>query len=93
VNGYVEDDVVAPSTLSIDPKVETDQLERLAAVKQARDDDRVRASLARIAAEAAEPTLNLMPALVEAARNLVTVGEAMSAMESVFGLYYERHVV
>ncbi len=93
VNGYVEDDGVAPSTLSIDPAVETDQLERLAAVKQARDDEAVRASLARIAADAADPTRNLMPALVEAARTLVTVGEAMSAMESVFGLYYERHVV
>ena len=30
VNGYVEDDGVAPSTLSIDPAVETAQLERLA---------------------------------------------------------------
>ena len=33
-----------------------------------------------------------MPALVDAAHALVTVGEAMRAMESVFGLYFERHV-
>ena len=64
VNGYVEDDGVAPSTLSIDPGVESSQLERLAAVKQSRDDDAVRRSLARIAAEAADPTINLMPALI-----------------------------
>ena len=43
VNGYVEEDGVAPSTLSIGAHVETEQLERLAAVKQARDDDAVRA--------------------------------------------------
>jgi len=92
VNGYVEDDGVTPSTLRIDPAVETEQLASLAAVKQARDDDVVRRSLARIATEASDPTVNLMPALVEAARAHVTVGEAMRALESVFGTYTERHV-
>ena len=70
-------DGVAPSTLSIDPAVETAQLECLAAIKQSRDDDAVRRSLARIAAEAADPDVNLMPALIEAAAAYVTVGEAM----------------
>jgi methylmalonyl-CoA mutase N-terminal domain/subunit len=92
VNAYVEDEGPAPSTLSIDPVVEVDQLARLAAVKQARDDDAVRRSLARIASDAADPTVNLMPALVEAAGNLVTVGESMHALESVFGTYVERQV-
>ena len=92
VNGYVEEDGVAPSTLVIDAAVETAQLERLAAVKQARDDDAVRRCLARIAADAADPGVNLMPALIEAASRMVTVGEAMRAMESVFGIYVERHV-
>src|SRR5580704_4068065 len=93
VNGHVEDDGVAPSTLAIDPAVETAQLDRLAGVKQARDDDAVRRSVRRIATDAADPGRNLMPALIEAAQNQVTVGEAMRAMETVFGLYYERHVV
>jgi methylmalonyl-CoA mutase N-terminal domain/subunit len=92
VNGYVEDESIPPPTLSIDPAVEAQQLERLAAVKQARDDDAVRRSLARLTADAADPGVNLMPALIEAARNLVTVGVSMRAMESVFGLWYERHV-
>jgi methylmalonyl-CoA mutase N-terminal domain/subunit len=34
----------------------------------------------------------VMPALIEAARHHVTVGESMRALESVFGLYTERHV-
>jgi methylmalonyl-CoA mutase N-terminal domain/subunit len=84
---------VAPSTLAIDPAVEKAQLDRLADVKQARDDDAVRRSVRRIATDAADPGRNLMPALIEAAHNQVTVGEAMRAMETVFGLYYERHVV
>jgi methylmalonyl-CoA mutase N-terminal domain/subunit len=93
VNGYVEGDDVAPSTLSIDPAVEAQQLTALAAVKQRRDDAAVRRCLNRIATEAADSTINLMPALIEAATNLVTVGESMRALESVFGLWYERNVV
>jgi methylmalonyl-CoA mutase N-terminal domain/subunit len=92
VNGYVEDDGVAPSTLVIDPGVEADQVERLAAVKQSRDDDAVRRALSRLSAEAADPEVNLMPALIEAARSLVTVGETMAALETVFGTYVERQV-
>jgi methylmalonyl-CoA mutase, N-terminal domain len=92
VNAYVEDEGTAPATLSIDPMVEADQLARLAAVKQERDDDAVRRSLGRIASEAADPTVNLMPALIQAAGNLVTVGESMRALESVFGTYVERQV-
>ncbi len=92
VNGYVENDGVPPSTLVIDPVVEAQQLDRLAAVKTARDDEAVRRAVTRLSAEAADPTVNLMPALIEAARSMVTVGEAMRALESVFGTYVERHV-
>jgi methylmalonyl-CoA mutase, N-terminal domain len=67
-------------------------LARLAGIKQARDDDAVRSSLARIAKDATDSTVNLMPALIEAARHHVTVGESMGALESVFGVYTERHV-
>jgi methylmalonyl-CoA mutase N-terminal domain/subunit len=92
VNGYIEDDGVTPSTLSIGADVEREQLDRLAAVKQARDDNAVRRSLARIAKDASNTEVNLMPALIEASRHRVSVGEAMQALESVFGRYVERHV-
>jgi methylmalonyl-CoA mutase, N-terminal domain len=49
--------------------------------------------LARLRHEAADPTVNLMPTLVEAATARVTVGESMSALETVFGTWYERTVV
>ena len=92
VNAYVEDDGVAPSTLTIDPGVEVAQLAQLARVKQARDDDAVRRALARLATDAARTEINLMPALIEAAHAMATLGEAMGALESVFGIYTERHV-
>jgi methylmalonyl-CoA mutase N-terminal domain/subunit len=92
VNGYVEEERTAPNTLSIDPEVEVQQLASLAAVKQERDDEAVRRSLQRLQTEAADPTVNLMPAFIEAAGNFVTVGECMRALEEVFGLWYERSV-
>jgi methylmalonyl-CoA mutase, N-terminal domain len=93
VNGYTDGDDTAPSTLYIDPAVETQQLAALAALKQSRDDDGVRRALARLVADAEDPTVNVMPALIEAARAQVTVGESMRALESVFGIWYERSVV
>jgi methylmalonyl-CoA mutase N-terminal domain/subunit len=93
VNGYTDGDDTAPSTLYIDPAVETQQLASLAEVKQSRDDDAVRAVLARLRDEAADPTINLMPTLIDAAAARVTVGESMSALETVFGIWYERTVV
>jgi methylmalonyl-CoA mutase N-terminal domain/subunit len=93
VNGYVEGDDTAPATLSIDPAVETQQVASLDAVKRSRDDDAVRQALARLVTEAADPTVNLMPALIAASRARVTVGESMRALETVFGTWYERSVV
>jgi methylmalonyl-CoA mutase N-terminal domain/subunit len=93
VNGYTDGDDTAPSTLYIDPAVETQQLAALAALKQARDDDAVRRALARLVADAEDPTVNVMPALIDAARAQVTVGESMRALESVFGIWDERSVV
>jgi methylmalonyl-CoA mutase, N-terminal domain len=93
VNGYTDGDDTAPSTLYIDPAVETQQLAALAALKQSRDDDAVRGALARLVADAEDTTVNVMPALIDAARAQVTVGESMRALESVFGAWYERSVV
>jgi len=93
VNGHVEGNDTTPPTLSIDPDVEVQQLASLALVKQQRNDEAVGRSLVRISTEAADPTINLMPALIEAATNFVTVGEAMRALESVFGLWFERGAV
>ena len=93
VNGYQEgDEHSSPSTLYIDPAVEERQLARLAQVKQDRDTATVAAVLERVRREAADPTVNLMPALLEAARAYVTVGEVVDALQAVFGTWSERAV-
>ena len=54
-----------------------------------RDQAAVEAVLARLAAEAADPEVNLMPTLVEAATTYASLGEIMSALAGVFGRHVE----
>jgi methylmalonyl-CoA mutase N-terminal domain/subunit len=54
-----------------------------------RDDDAVALSLARLAHDARDPEMNLMPALIQAAQAYATVGEMMGTMASVFGRHVE----
>ncbi len=92
VNDHVAGDDEAPPTLQIDPTAEERQLARLHRVKAERDGDAVRASLDHIRRDAADPVVNLMPALLDAVQALVTVGEITAALESVFGTWTERAV-
>jgi methylmalonyl-CoA mutase N-terminal domain/subunit len=64
-------------------------LSRLEKVRRDRDDDVVRAALARLSREASDPEVNLMPALIDAAKSYATVGEMMAALAEVFGRYVE----
>ncbi len=93
VNRYTDGDDHEMSTLYIDPAVEARQLAALADIKQKRDDDAVRRSLERLRTEAVDPTVNLMPAFIEAASCYVTVGECIGALETVFGTWIERSFV
>jgi len=93
VNRYTDGDDHEMPTLYIDPAVEDRQLAALADVKQKRDDDGVRRSLEHLRTEAVDPTVNLMPAFIEAASCYVTVGECIGALESVFGTWIERSFV
>ena len=82
-----------PEILEIGPEFEEKQLARLAAVKQSRDDDAVRGSLAALGAVAREPTANVMPALIDAVRTRATIGEIMHAFAEEFGRYREVPVL
>ena len=46
-------------------------------------------ALNRIRADAADPTINLMPALLEAVAAYVTEGEIINALETVFGTWID----
>jgi methylmalonyl-CoA mutase, N-terminal domain len=94
VTDFLEgNDEPPPELLRIGADVEEQQLKRLAATKAERDESRVRSALARVRADAAEPTTNLMPALLDAVRVQVTLGETMAALADVFGRYTESPVI
>ena len=90
VNDFTDGDDGAPPTLYIDPAVETRQLARLQKTKAGRDDAAVATALARVSRDAAESTVNIVPALLDAVAAYATVGEITHALEVVFGTWTER---
>src|SRR6476659_5712977 len=82
-----------PEILHISRKCEEEQLKRLAAVKADRGADAVDHALARLRTDAAEPTTNLMPGILDAVRAYATVGEIMDALADVFGRHREVPVI
>jgi len=90
VNDFTEgNDDEDLATLVITHEDEQKQLKRLAKVRRERSGERVASALERLAHDAGDPTVNVMPALIEAAKAYATVGEMMSALARVFGRYVE----
>jgi methylmalonyl-CoA mutase N-terminal domain/subunit len=90
VTGFTEgNDDAELDLLEITNEDEAKQRKRLDAVRAERNQAAVDAALARLAAEAADPEVNLMPALVEGAQAYATLGEMMGTMAGVFGRYVE----
>ena len=82
-----------PDILEIGRECEEQQLKRLAEVKADRNQAAVDDALNRLRADATDPLVNLMPALLEAVRAYATVGETVDAMADVFGRYRETPVI
>jgi methylmalonyl-CoA mutase, N-terminal domain len=82
-----------PELLRIGPEFEERQLKRLAALRADRDDARVEAVLARVRADGAEATTNVLPALIEAVQGYATLGEIVNAFADVFGRYTEAPMI
>ena len=93
VNDFTDGDDGESNLLRIGQETEDYQRKRLATVKQERDDGAVRVALDRVIADAEQPDVNLMPALIDAARARATEEEIAMAMEQVFGTYVEQAVV
>ncbi|PQO23422.1 protein meaA [Rhodobacteraceae bacterium WD3A24] len=74
------------SVLVVDAAAEADQIARLDAWREARDDGAVQAALAELRA-AAEGGANIMPPSIAAARAGATTGEWGAAMRAAFGEY------
>lgn len=82
-----------PEILRIGPEVEESQRKRLDAVKADRDAPRVRDALGEVRTAAAQPDVNVMPALIHAVEAYATLGEICSALADELGRYTEIPVI
>jgi methylmalonyl-CoA mutase N-terminal domain/subunit len=92
VNRYVLDDEQPISILKIDPALEGKQIDRLVSVKSGRDTTKVESRLAALREAAGREDANLMPPIIEAARDYVTLGEMCDALREVWGVWRETPV-
>lgn len=89
VNEFVEaNEKIDIPILTVSPEVQKQQLKRLAEIKQSRNQESVKDSLNEIR-YAAENGNNIMPVLIKAANNYVTLGEMVGELKEVFGTYEE----
>jgi methylmalonyl-CoA mutase N-terminal domain/subunit len=92
VNRFQEEDAQPIEILRIDQALEDQQVARVQALKGRRDAATVEAALARLKAEASVDDRNLMPAIVDASRAYVTMGEMCDALREVWGTWRETPV-
>jgi methylmalonyl-CoA mutase N-terminal domain/subunit len=91
VNAFVEgNDEPPPETLRIGPEVEEEQRRRLQKVRDERNRDAVEQALAQVRIDAGDSSVNLMPALLDAAHAYATLGEIVETLASVFGRWVEQ---
>jgi methylmalonyl-CoA mutase N-terminal domain/subunit len=76
----------------VDPAVEKRQIERTRRVRRERDNAKVEALLKDLAAQAKDPSVNLMPVTIELARARATMGEIVARLKDTFGTYTETPV-
>ncbi len=86
VNMFTEEVNAKPEIIYVKPEVEENQKRRLAEFKKARDLKSVQVSL-DILKEKAKGNQNLIPFVLEALRKNATLGEIISTLREVFGVY------
>ena len=92
VNAYEVEDDPEVDIQEVTEEDQRRQRERLAGVREDRDEEAVEAALAALA-DAAETDDNVMPYIVEAVKTYATVGEIADTLRGVFGEYRPRATV
>ena len=92
LNDFIEEEeIIDIPILTIPKEVETGQVKRLKKLKASRNNEKVKESLASLL-QAAKDGTNLMPKILDCARNYVTLGEMCNELKAVFGVYEEQTV-
>jgi methylmalonyl-CoA mutase N-terminal domain/subunit len=86
VNKYETEELPPVEILKIDPELETLQIARTQAIKNSRNNKKVRECLDRLG-EACTDQENVMPFLIEAVKEQATLQECCDVYRKVFGVY------
>jgi methylmalonyl-CoA mutase, N-terminal domain len=92
VNRYEEAEEEDIELLHIDPAFEHKQVERVQGLRASRDSAAVEQALARLKRDAADENTNLMPAIIDASKAYVTMGEMCDSLREVWGVWRETPV-
>jgi methylmalonyl-CoA mutase N-terminal domain/subunit len=90
VNKFQDAHEIEPQLNSMDMKIETRQIAVLKEFKMKRDKIKVDASISQLQAAAQNENENLMPYILQAVKNRVTLGEISDTFEEIFGRYEPR---
>ena len=92
VNRFQDPDEQPLEILKIDQSLEDKQVERVRALRGRRDAAAAEQALDRLRQDAAREDVNLMPAIIEASKAYVTMGEMCDALREVWGTWRETPV-
>jgi methylmalonyl-CoA mutase N-terminal domain/subunit len=84
VNAFRDGSEAPTPILSVDPKIEEEQIGRLRAFRASRDSAAARRALESLQAVAREDR-NLMPSLIEAVEKRATLGEIVGSLKEIYG--------
>jgi methylmalonyl-CoA mutase, N-terminal domain len=87
VNKYQDQNDVEPKLNTIDPEIETRQVNNLKDFKKNRDLTRVNSELSKLQKYAEKEQENLMPHIISAVKARVTLGEISDVFVDIFGRY------
>jgi methylmalonyl-CoA mutase N-terminal domain/subunit len=88
VNAYQDQEPYEVPLLAMDPEGYKRQAERLASLRENRDNGAVGQALDRLRV-ACQGTENTMPFILDAVRSYATLGEIIDVMRDIFGTYQE----
>ena len=92
MNRFADADERELEILKIDAALEQKQIDRVQALRARRDSGDVESALSRLKQGAGDADTNLMPAIIDASRAYVTMGEMCDALRESWGVWRETPV-
>lgn len=89
----IEEKGTSREILKVDPSVGEKQIARLKALKERRDNVKVKETLEEIREAARDESINLMPRILDAIKAYATLGEVCGVLREEFGEYKENIIL